>query len=82
MFAGTSTGGLVALGLTTPDPRQRQRPLVSAAELALFYTKDGPAIFHRSFVQKLTTLRGLIGPKYQLGPLKEAALPPSSPRPS
>ena len=34
LFAGTSTGGLVALSLTTPDPKDRRRPRVSGAELA------------------------------------------------
>jgi patatin-like phospholipase/acyl hydrolase len=72
MFAGTSTGGLVALALTTPDPDRPQRPLVSANDLSKFYTEDGKGIFHRTFVQRLKTLNGLIGPKYGLGPLQEA----------
>jgi patatin-like phospholipase/acyl hydrolase len=72
MFAGTSTGGLVALALTSPDPDQPERPLVSAGELSKFYTEDGKGIFHRTFVQRLKTLNGLIGPKYRLGPLREA----------
>ena len=70
MFAGTSTGGLVALSLTVPDlPGRPERPLISAAALADLYTTDGPRIFHRSLWQKLRTLWGWIGPKYGLGPL-------------
>lgn len=73
MFAGTSTGGLVALGLTVPDlPSRPDRPLISAATLAELYTADGPHIFHRSLWRKLRTLWGWIAPKYTLGPLEEA----------
>ena len=72
MFAGTSTGGLVALSLTAPDPANPERPAVSADQLARFYTEDGPGIFHRSLWQKLRTLWGWLGPKYTLGPLQEA----------
>jgi patatin-like phospholipase/acyl hydrolase len=72
MIAGTSTGGLVALSLTAPDPDHPERPAVSANELASFYVEDGPVIFHRSLLQRLRTLWGWIGPKYTLGPLEEA----------
>jgi patatin-like phospholipase/acyl hydrolase len=72
MFAGTSTGGLVALSLTVPDPDHPQRPAVSADQLARFYTEDGPDIFRRSLFHKLRTLWGWLGPKYTLGPLETA----------
>ncbi len=72
MFAGTSTGGLVALSLTAPDPENPRRPGVTGGELARFYTDDGPGIFHRSLWQKLRTLWGWLGPKYTLGPLQSA----------
>jgi patatin-like phospholipase/acyl hydrolase len=72
MFAGTSTGGLVALSLTAPDPDRPERPAVTGDELARFYTEDGPGIFHRSLWQKLRTLWGWLGPKYTLGPLQTA----------
>jgi len=73
MFAGTSTGGLVALSLTVPDrPSRPDRPLISAQTLAEFYRADGPRIFRRSLWQKLKTAWGWIGPKYSLGPLEEA----------
>ena len=72
MFAGTSTGGLVALSLTAPDPDKPGRPAVSADLLARFYTEDGPKIFHRSVWQKLITLWGWLGPKYTHGPLESA----------
>lgn len=65
LFAGTSTGGLIALALTSPKR-------VSAAELASFYTEDGPRIFHRGLGQELGSLWGLSGPKYSLAPLREA----------
>jgi patatin-like phospholipase/acyl hydrolase len=72
MFAGTSTGGLVALSLTVPDPERPDRPLVDAATLADLYTTDGPRIFHRSLWHKLRTLWGYIAPKYGSGPLERA----------
>jgi patatin-like phospholipase/acyl hydrolase len=72
MFAGTSTGGLVALSLTVPGKPGGDRPRVSASELAGLYTRDGGKIFHRSLWQKLITLWGLRRPKYTLGGLEEA----------
>ncbi len=72
MFAGTSTGGLVALSLTVPKPGEPGRPKVSAPELASLYTDDGKTIFHRSLWRKLRTLWGSIGPKYSSKPLEKA----------
>jgi hypothetical protein len=73
MFAGTSTGGLVAISLTVPDlPSRPERPLLAAETLAELYTADGPKIFHRSLWQRIKTLWGWIGPKYGSKPLEEA----------
>ncbi|HEV7481694.1 MAG TPA: patatin-like phospholipase family protein [Solirubrobacterales bacterium] len=65
LFAGTSTGGLISLALTAPSE-------VSAKDLALFYTEDGPKIFGRGLWRELGTLWGLTRPKYSSGPLREA----------
>jgi uncharacterized protein len=65
LFAGTSTGGLISLALTAPKN-------VSAEDLALFYTEDGPKIFSRDLWRELSTLWGFTGPKYSPGPLREA----------
>jgi patatin-like phospholipase/acyl hydrolase len=65
LFAGTSTGGLIALALTAPKE-------VSAADLASFYTDDGPKIFDPGLGHEVGTLLGLAGPKYTLGPLRES----------
>jgi uncharacterized protein len=72
MFAGTSTGGLVALSVTAPDRERPERPAVSGEDLARFYTEDGPGIFHRSLLQRIRTLGGWLGPKYSLAPLDAA----------
>jgi uncharacterized protein len=65
MFAGTSTGGLVALSLTAPAR-------ISAADLAKLYTDDGPRIFRRSLGQKLKSGFGWLGPKHDPARLREA----------
>jgi hypothetical protein len=65
LFAGTSTGGLIALALTAPRE-------ISTAELASFYTEDGPKIFDSDLWRKLTTLDGYASPKYSSTPLRKA----------
>jgi hypothetical protein len=65
LFAGTSTGGLIALALTRPKPP-------SADDLAGFYTEDGPKIFDRSLMKELASGWGTLAPKYDNGPLRDA----------
>ncbi|MGZ4390800.1 MAG: CBASS cGAMP-activated phospholipase [Gaiellaceae bacterium] len=64
LIAGTSTGGILALGLTTPDPASSGQPRYRAEDLVALYTDKGPAIFGRSLWHRLTTLFGLLGSKY------------------
>jgi patatin-like phospholipase/acyl hydrolase len=71
LFAGTSTGGLVALTLTAPDRTQPRRPRYSAAELAGLYHVDGPKIFGWS-LHRVLALNGYLGPKYPLDGLRQA----------
>lgn len=65
LFSGTSTGGLIALSLTAPSQ-------VSAAELASFYTEDGPKIFDRDLLDVATNPWGSTGPLYHLTPLRKS----------
>jgi uncharacterized protein len=63
MFAGTSTGGLLALGLTVPDPANPSRPRLSGADLVELYEAEGPRIFGDT-LHKLLSLGGWIAPKH------------------
>ena len=71
MICGTSTGGLLALGLTVPDPARPDRPRLSAERLAELYVEEGPGIFGDR-VQRLRSLGGWIAPKHSPGGLSEA----------
>jgi len=69
LFAGTSTGGLIALGLTAPKDGAAV-PRMDAEKLVALYRGRGPEIFKRTLWHKLRTLWGWTGPKYDLGPLR------------
>jgi hypothetical protein len=62
LFVGTSTGGLIALGLNTPD--QSGGGLMDGSTLEQIYVSEGPAIFRRSFLQKVRSGLGWLGPKH------------------
>lgn len=64
LFAGTSTGGLISLGLTT-------RPPMDADQLVGLYRGRGESIFPTRF-RKLRTLRGFVRPKFGNDGLEDA----------
>lgn len=49
MIAGTSTGGLIAAMLVTPDEHEddggNKRPKYTSDQIKQFYLKNGPKIF-------------------------------------
>jgi patatin-like phospholipase/acyl hydrolase len=66
LMAGTSTGGILVLGLTKPAGATN-RPAHSAAEMMEFYTEFGPIIFSKTFGHWLTSLDGLVRSRYPDG---------------
>ena len=70
LIAGTSTGGILACGLTRPGPDDR--PLHSAEALAGLYRSEGPKIFDRSLRKRITSAEGLIDERYDDAALNAA----------
>ncbi len=72
LIAGTSTGGLIALALTTPDGEGR--PAMSAAEIVDLYSgAEAREIFARPPLRRLPVLGGasdLLDPRYGLDGLE------------
>jgi len=54
VIAGTSTGGILACGLSAPD--DQGRPKFSAASLVDMYVNEGARIFPHEIFQRLTSL--------------------------
>jgi patatin-like phospholipase/acyl hydrolase len=62
VVAGTSTGGILALGLTKPGPDRK--PQYAAKELVGLYETKGKEIFSRSIWHWIRALDNLIDEKY------------------
>ena len=62
LIAGTSTGGILALGLTRPGPDGAAK--YSAGDLVGLYRREGQRIFSRSLLYRVTALGRLSKPKY------------------
>jgi len=64
LIAGTSTGGILALGLTCPEEPGSSRPKFKAADLVKLYKDNGRQIFSSSHWHHLTSLRGVLDERY------------------
>ncbi len=62
LIAGTSTGGILAVGLVKPDGAGR--PQYSVSELEQLYEREGPRIFARPFWHSVVSLGSLGDEKY------------------
>jgi patatin-like phospholipase/acyl hydrolase len=62
LIAGTSTGGILALGLTMPD--DKGTPKYKAERLVELYEKEGEIIFSRSIWHRIRAVGSLVEEKY------------------
>jgi patatin-like phospholipase/acyl hydrolase len=58
LIGGTSTGAIIACALAKPEP-------LPAARIAEIYEQDGPRIFSRSLLKRITSLEGYIDERYE-----------------
>jgi uncharacterized protein len=58
LIAGTSTGAIIACALAKPDPLPAER-------IAAIYVDEGPRIFSRSLLKRITSLEGYIDERYE-----------------
>ena len=65
LIVGTSTGGILALGLTKP-----RKPL-SAETLVFLYRDEGATIFNQSLVKRVRSLDGIVDERYLEDHLEE-----------
>jgi patatin-like phospholipase/acyl hydrolase len=69
LVAGTSTGGILALGLTLPKPGTTT-PAWDAAALQALYVEHGATIFASSLLRKVETVGGLFQERYDVRELE------------
>ncbi len=69
-FAGTSTGGIIALALNLPG--ENGRPRYKAEDLADFYRARGAQIFSRTTMKQFISLQGWADEMYDFRPLNNA----------
>lgn len=73
LIAGTSAGGLLALGLSAPHPDDPTRPRNTAHEMIGIAENSAPTIFHSSRAHLIKAAGGLVASKYNPAGLEEAA---------
>ncbi len=65
LMAGTSTGGILALGLAKPNPKTRRpSPQYRAEDMLDLYDVSGPNIFSRSVWHRIRSVGGMTDEKY------------------
>jgi len=68
LVAGTSTGGILTLGLTKPD--ENGKPQYTASDMCNLYLTEGTTIFPHSLFQEVKTLHGVTDARYPAGPIE------------
>ncbi|MDL2407677.1 patatin-like phospholipase family protein [Rhizobium calliandrae] len=70
LIAGTSTGAIIAAGLTCPHPSGNGDAACVPDDLVNLYAKEGQDIFGTTLLSKIINLRGLTEERYDATPLE------------
>jgi len=65
LVAGTSTGAIIACALTRPEP-------LAAERIARIYLEEGPRIFDRTLLKRITSADGYLDERYESDGLVES----------
>ncbi|MET0622003.1 MAG: patatin-like phospholipase family protein [Pyrinomonadaceae bacterium] len=71
LIAGTSTGGILALGLTKPKTDGARVPQYAAKDLVKLYEEQGSRIFSSSLLHSIFALGNVLDNKYPSGPIED-----------
>lgn len=64
LIAGTSTGGILALGLVKPSGDNPKKPAYSAKDMLGLYENEGKHIFSSNLWHEIESLNGILEEKY------------------
>jgi len=71
IIVGTSTGGIIGLALTMPNPEHPTQAMYTAKECVRFYMEQSSRIFQRSIWRTISSGFGIWGAKYDRKHLDE-----------
>lgn len=71
LIAGTSAGGIIALGLTRPSTAGGGKPEHTAKALCRFFKEDGQRVFERSIWRRMGSVSGWLEEKYSSKGIEE-----------
>ncbi len=72
LMVGTSTGGILALGLAQQDPQKPGKSRYSARDLAELYANRGSQIFGKNLWRQFRSALGIFDESYSASPLETA----------
>ena len=72
LMVGTSTGGILALGLAQPDTEKPENSRFSARDLADLYANRGSQIFGKNLWRQFRSALGIFDESYSASPLETA----------
>ncbi|MDE1994568.1 MAG: patatin-like phospholipase family protein [Rhizobiaceae bacterium] len=70
LIAGTSTGGIIAAGLTCPHPSGSGNAACAPGDIVDLYAKQGKDIFGSTLLSKIINVGGLAEERYDATPLE------------
>ncbi len=71
LIGGTSTGGIIAAGLTCPNPKNKKTAACTPGDLVKLYADEGKDIFYSRLISKIINIGGWQEERYSAATLEE-----------